>query len=170
MTRIRSLVGVGVRRFDFSDRASVVEVLQGVDRALFISSDAVGSRGPAQVDAVGAAAEAGVAHLVYTSVVNADRPEMAVSEEHRATERAIAAAFPGSHTILRNNLYTELVLASLESAVATGQLFTARGDGRIAYVTRGGAAPARPGGGRSARTGGWGVRGVRALGGGRAAR
>lgn len=128
-------VGVEVRRFDYEDVDSVRAALEGVDRALFISSDAVGSRAPGQVAAVKAAAEVGVKHVLYTSVVNAQLPEMAISADHRATEEAIRANFD-SYTLLRNNLYMDLVLASLEPATATGKLFTARADGKVAYVTR----------------------------------
>lgn len=127
--------GVEVRAFDFHDPEGMVKSLAGVTRALLISSDAVGSRLAPQKAAVQAAKEAGVGHLVYTSVTNADVEGMAVSEEHIGTEKAIQEAFD-SYTILRNNLYAELVFGALEAAKQTGQLVTARGDGRVAWVSR----------------------------------
>jgi NAD(P)H dehydrogenase (quinone) len=39
-------------------------------------------------------------------------------------------------TILRDNIYAEIALLSLQHAAATGQLFTATGTGGRSYVTR----------------------------------
>ena len=58
-----------------------------------------------------------------------------IAVDHRLTEEAITATTLG-FTILRNNLYTDLLLQSLPHAVATGQLVTATGTGAIGYVTR----------------------------------
>lgn len=127
--------GAEARRIDFTDPDSVTSALAGVDRALLISIDAVGQRREPQIAAVKAAAAAGVKHLVYTSVASADVPGMALSDEHIATEAAIREHF-GSYSILRNNLYAELLLQAIEPAVARGQLVTARGAGRIAWVSR----------------------------------
>lgn len=127
--------GVEVRRLDFGDPASIAPAFAGVERALIISTDGIGTRAALQIAAVAGAAEAGVRHLVYTSVVSADVDGMALADEHRATELAIAARF-ASYTILRNSLYAELVLGSVEAARATGSLFTARGAGRVAWVSR----------------------------------
>ncbi|MBV1858507.1 MAG: NAD(P)H-binding protein [Nannocystaceae bacterium] len=127
--------GVKTRRFDYTNADSVRSALQGVDRALFISSDTVGHRRDPQVAAVATAAEVGVRHLVYTSIVSADQPSMAVSEDHRATEQAIAKHFE-SYSILRNNLYAELVLGAVAPALASGTLYTAREEGRISWVSR----------------------------------
>lgn len=95
--------GAALRRIDFDDPRSVADAVHGVERAIFISTDAVGARAEAQRAAVLAAAEAGLAHLVYTSVVSVAAPEMPVGPDHLVTEAAIRAAFP-SHTILRNSL------------------------------------------------------------------
>lgn len=127
--------GVEVRRIDFNDPDSFASALAGVDRALLISTDAIGARVDGQIAAVKAAAAAGVSHVVYTSVIEADNPEMAVSEDHRGTEQAIEAAFD-SYTILRNNLYADMVPGAMAQAVATGKLITARGAGKIAWVQR----------------------------------
>jgi NAD(P)H dehydrogenase (quinone) len=80
--------------------------------------------------------KAGVKHLVYTSMPNPGvESPVSIAPDHRLTEEAIAATSLG-FTILRNNLYTDLLLQSLPHAVATGDLVTATGAGAIAYVTR----------------------------------
>lgn len=127
--------GAELRRMDFTDLESVKSALSGVDRALFVSTDAVGQRQGPQIQALQAAAQVGVKHLVYTSLVSADSSEMAISEEHRATEIAIQEAF-SSYTLLRNNLYAELLFGAVSQAVSSGQLVTARGKGKVAWVSR----------------------------------
>lgn len=128
-------LGVETRRFDYNDPATVKAAMAGIDRALFISGDDVGNRAGPQAAAVEAAGAAGLNHVVYTSIVHADDPTMAISGDHRATEEAITRTFDG-YTILRNNLYAELVIGAVAPAVASGTLYTARGDGRIAWVSR----------------------------------
>lgn len=127
--------GAEARAVDFTDADSLAQAFAGVERALIISLDAVGSRLAPQKAAIQAAKAAGVKHLVYTSVISADDPAMALADEHFPTEEAIRAAFD-SYTILRNSLYAELVIGAAGPALATGQLVTAREGGAIAWVSR----------------------------------
>jgi NAD(P)H dehydrogenase (quinone) len=131
--------GVTVRRADFEDPASLTDAFRGVDRALLISTDALdrpGRRLAQHRNAVAAARQAGVSHLVYTSLPEPgpDSP-IVVAADHRGTEEAIVASGL-SHTILRNHFYADLLLFSLPRAVQTGELVAAAGDGASAYVTR----------------------------------
>jgi len=131
--------GVTARRADFEDPTSLAEAFKGVDRLLLVSTDAVdvpGRRIQQHRNAVKAAEEAGVSHVVYTGIMNPtpDFPAF-VNPDHRGTEEALAASKLG-YTVLRENIYTEALLASLGQAVATGQLFSATGDGKAAYITR----------------------------------
>jgi NAD(P)H dehydrogenase (quinone) len=131
--------GVDVRKGDFDDPASLKDVFAGVDRALLISTDAVGRPGGRKQQhqaAVAAAAAAGVTHLVYTSSP-APHPDDAflVADDHYWTEQAIAAS-PVGWTILRNNLYAEVAQGGLVQAAASGKLFTATHGGGRSYVTR----------------------------------
>ena len=108
----------------------------GVDRLLIISADTVGERLPGQLAAVAAARDAGVGHVFYTSATEptADNPA-GVIPDHRATEEALAAS--GLRwTSLRNNLYAEFQLPTLDQAAASGQFVTNAGAGLTAYVTR----------------------------------
>jgi NAD(P)H dehydrogenase (quinone) len=128
--------GAVVRKADFDDEASLVAAFAGVDRLLLVSTDALGRRVPQHQAAVRAAVKAGVKHLVYTSMPNPGvESPVSIAPDHRLTEEAIVATSLG-FTILRNNLYTDLLLQSLPRAVATGELVTATGHGAIAYVTR----------------------------------
>lgn len=130
--------GVEVRRADFEDEASLVQAFQGAERALLVSTDALdrpGQRLAQQQRAVRALEAAGVKHVVYTSLPNATSSSISIAPDHAGTEAALAASRL-DFTILRNNLYADLLFASLPAALASGQLVDARGNGKVAYVTR----------------------------------
>jgi NAD(P)H dehydrogenase (quinone) len=131
-----------VRKVDFDDDATALaEAFRGVERALIISTDTLDGtdrRLRQHQRAVEAAARAGVAHVVYTSMPHPD-PDSPVpfAYQHRGTEEAIAKSGM-SWTILRNNWYADflVLLGTLPNAVASGVLFAASGEGGAAYVTR----------------------------------
>lgn len=128
--------GAAVRAADFADPAGVEAALEGVDKLLIISTDTVGDRVEQQLAAVEAAKRAGVKHVVYTSapLPSADNPAIA-TQEHFGTEEGIKASGL-AYTFLRNNLYSEFQIASGAGAVASGKIFSNKGDGATAYVTR----------------------------------
>jgi len=130
--------GVEVRHADFDQPATLVEAFAGVERALLISTDSIerpGQRLEQQQQAVRALEVAGVRHVVYTSMPRPDDSAVAIAPSHLGTERALHASRL-DFTILRNNIYAEMLLLSLPGAIASGQLVNARGSGAIAYVTR----------------------------------
>jgi NAD(P)H dehydrogenase (quinone) len=128
--------GAEARVVDFDRPETLAEAFKGVDRLLLISTDALPVRKRQQRAAVEAAAKAGVGHIVYTSAPNPQPSESdAVTDSHYWTEQAIAAA-PAGFTILRNNIYAEIILMGLANALKSGQLFTATGGGGRNYVTR----------------------------------
>lgn len=130
--------GVDVRAADFDDETSLEKAARGAERALLISTDVLdrpGHREAQQTRAVQAFAAAGVKHVVYTSIPNAERSKVIIAADHIATERAIAAAGL-DYTFLRDNLYADLLFGTLPPALGTGKLIDARGNGKVAYVTR----------------------------------
>ncbi|MBK9644257.1 MAG: SDR family oxidoreductase [Deltaproteobacteria bacterium] len=138
--KLAGLDGVTPRRVDFDDdEATLQAAFEGVDRALIISTDALdrpGRRAEQHLRAIRAAKAAGVKHLLYTSLAKAaDDSAIPIAQDHVLTERALAASGLG-HTVLRNNLYAEVLVGAVGHAVSSGQLITARGEGAIAYVTR----------------------------------
>jgi len=131
--------GAEVRHVDFDDAVSLAQAFAGVDRLLIISTDAIaepGRRLQQHRNAVAAAAKAGVKHVVYTSMPNADKNNFIFfAPDHRGTEEALAASSL-SYTVLRNNWYTDYLPTSLKPAVAMGKLFAAAGEGGAAFITR----------------------------------
>jgi NAD(P)H dehydrogenase (quinone) len=136
-SRLAELAAKGalVRRLDLDDPATLPDAFQGVDRALLVSTDAIGRRAEQHRNGIQAAARAGVRHLAYTSLLGAPRSSVGLAPEHVATERALAESGVG-YTSLRNGVYTDMLLQSLQGAVASGQLVTARGQGGVSYITR----------------------------------
>ena len=130
--------GVTVRGADFDDESSLPAAFDGVSRALLVSTDAVdrpGHRLEQHRVAVRALEKAGVTHVVYTSLPNPKGSPVTIAADHDGTEEALAAS-KLDYTILRNNLYADLLLFSMPGAIASGRLVDARPAGAIAWVTR----------------------------------
>jgi NAD(P)H dehydrogenase (quinone) len=129
-------LGANVRRVDLDDPATLAGALDGAHRLLLISTDALDRRVAQHRAAIDAAVQAGVPHVIYTSVVNPDPSNpAAVVETHRRTEEDLRGA-GCAWTILRNNLYAEFQAQEARDAAAGGRLVHNRGDGRAAYVSR----------------------------------
>ncbi|MBX3010437.1 MAG: SDR family oxidoreductase [Caldilineaceae bacterium] len=129
--------GVDVRKADFGDPSTLTTAFAGVDRLLLISLDVIGEqRQTQQHAAIAAAAAAGVKHVLYTSLPNPEPGNpAAVAPDHYATEQALAATAL-DWTILRDNLYMELLLGSLPATLGRGQWFSAGNGNKTAYITR----------------------------------
>ncbi len=127
--------GVEPRVADYTDPASLRSAMAGVDRLLLISSSAVGQRRAQHQNVIDAAKAAGVSLIAYTSILGADTSALALADEHKQTEAALAASqLPV--VLLRNSWYTENLLASLDSDLKLGQHFGAAGSGKFATATR----------------------------------
>lgn len=126
---------VVVRPFDYDRPETLSPALQGVDRLLLISSSEVGKRGQQHRAVIEAAKDAGVNHVIYTSILHAAENPMSLAIEHRDTEEALTASGL-AHTILRNGWYTENYAASAATAIQHGALLGSAKDGRISGASR----------------------------------
>lgn len=129
--------GIETRKIDFDDPA-LADAFAGVDRLLIISTDALGQPGKRLSQhkaAVAGAQAAGVGHILYTSMPKPDVSVIPFAPDHLGTEQAIAATGIG-YTILRNGWYMENLFMALPQILASGQWFSAAGDGRNAHLTR----------------------------------
>lgn len=128
-------LGVPVRAGDYTDSASLEKAFQGIDTLLLISSNEIGQRATQHQNAIDAAKRAGVRHIVYTSLLHADRSTISLAEEHRQTEQALAASgIP--FTLLRNGWYTENYTGSIGGALAGGAFIGSAGQGKLSLATR----------------------------------
>ena len=133
-TKAASL-GVTTREADYSRPETLAAAMAGVDTLLLISSSEVGQRTVQHRNAIDAAKAAGVKHLVYTSLLHADRSPLSLAAVHLDTEAAIkASGIP--HTLLRNGWYTENKTGSIPGALASGAWIGSAGLGRISSAAR----------------------------------
>jgi NAD(P)H dehydrogenase (quinone) len=132
-------LGVEEREADFDRPETLQTAFQDVERLLLISTDSLhapGVRIKQHWAAIQAAVSAGVEHIVYTSCPNAHPTEgPSILDDHFWTEVALFESGL-DWTILRNNLYAEVILRFAQFALKTGKLLSATQSQGRSYVTR----------------------------------
>jgi NAD(P)H dehydrogenase (quinone) len=127
--------GVVIRHADYSRSDTLTPAFSGVDTLLLISGSEVGRRVEQHKAVVAAARQAGVKHILYTSLLHADRSPLRLGEEHRQTEAALrTSGIP--FTILRNSWYTENYVGAARQAVSLGVHYGCAGAGRVSAASR----------------------------------
>ncbi|WP_046246452.1 SDR family oxidoreductase [Hymenobacter terrenus] len=131
--------GVQVRPGDYNDPASLQAAFQGVETVLFISTSEVEYeiRMRQHQHVIDAAKQAGVRHVVYTSLLNPSREsQFGASPSHLATEEYLRASGL-THTIFRNTFYLDILPMFIgENALPSGKIYFAAGDGKVSYALR----------------------------------
>jgi NAD(P)H dehydrogenase (quinone) len=130
-----AMKGVEVRQADYDDPASLDAALQGVDRVLLISGNAVGQRGRQHGNVIAAAKKAGVGYLAYTSILNARESKLALAPEHKETEEILEKSGL-NHDVLRMPWYSDNYVGGIAPAVAAGAIYGASGEGRFSTASR----------------------------------
>jgi NAD(P)H dehydrogenase (quinone) len=123
--------GAILRAANFEDPDSLHAAFAGADRLLMISTDAIdkpGRRLQQHRNAVEAAAQAGVKHILYTSMPNPETSPVIFAPDHLGTEKAIGDSGM-TYTILRDNWYADFLVSTLTQAVASGKLYAAADGG-----------------------------------------
>ena len=128
-------LGVEARAFDYEKPEGLADALKGIDLLLLISGNEIGKREQQHTNVIGAAKEAGIGWIVYTSLLHADTSSLSLAGEHLATE-ALLKKSGIEHTILRNGWYTENYTGSVEGALGAGAFIGSAGDGKISSATR----------------------------------
>ncbi len=141
--------GVTLRVGDYSDHAAMVAALKGIAKLLLVSSndyspgsaDIFKNRTRQQLNVVKAAKEAGVRHIVYTSLLHKTDIDKLPSgfvrmlDTHLPTERAIIdGGF--ACTILQNNIYMELLPVFIGQDAAENGITVPAGDGGVGFALR----------------------------------
>ena len=131
--------GIILRKGDYDDYASLVTAFRGVDKLLLVSGSDIANRAKQQENAVNAAREAGVKHIVYTSFVRKNETETSpiafVGKSHIATDKLIkASGIP--YTLMLNGLYADVLPMFFGDKVLETGIFLPAGEGKAAYTTR----------------------------------
>ncbi|MFB2586360.1 NAD(P)H-binding protein [Herbiconiux liukaitaii] len=131
--------GVSAHKADYTDKQSLIEAFQGGTRLFMVSAMEAGQSRQAQHrNAVEAAVEAGMQHIVYTSFIGTERPEVNSVEvaDHKFTEALIQGSGL-TWNFLRNNQYAD-AMAENQAAIAitSGRSIGNAADGLVAFVAR----------------------------------
>jgi NAD(P)H dehydrogenase (quinone) len=128
-------LGVEIRSADYRKPETLGPALKGATRLVLISSGDFDGRFAQHLNVIRAAKDAGVGHIIYTSILKGLASPMLIAEDHKETEKAIAASgIPA--TILRNGWYTENYTGSLGGALAAGAMIGSAGNGRLSTAAR----------------------------------
>ncbi|KRF20090.1 NAD(P)-dependent oxidoreductase [Nocardioides sp. Soil797] len=134
--RLQTLADRGLRtaEIDLDDIDATAQSLAGVDKLLLVSFGP-GDRVTQHGNAIDAARQAGVPHLIYTSGLEAPTTILELAADHKATEELVTAAgIPA--TFLRNGWYTENHQQDFAGARERGVIANSIADGRIATAPR----------------------------------
>jgi NAD(P)H dehydrogenase (quinone) len=130
--------GLTSRFADYDDPASLRAALAALRTLVFVSSDGVAETMRRHHEhVVAASVEAGVEHIVYTSIVDVSLDSgFYYAPVHRETE-ALLAASDLQHCLARTSIFTDYFVSTwLAPALAEGVLALPAGNGRMSLVTR----------------------------------
>ena len=129
--------GAQVRKADFDDTETLTKALAGGHIMLLISTLSIGRRVEQHSNAINAAKQAGVSHIVYTSSLGIQPQTPSISgREHYATEELIRASGL-TFTILRNTWYAEVTPTMIfKPGIDSGMIMANTGDGCVAPVCK----------------------------------
>ncbi|EJL74349.1 SDR family oxidoreductase [Chryseobacterium populi] len=135
--------GVHIKEGNYEDNSSMVKAFNGVDKLLLVSSNdraAVEYRTNHHKNAIQAAKEAGVKHIVYTSFVRKpgfeDTSIADFQNSHLASEQYLKQSGV-DYTILQNSIYAEMIPAFIGGDfMETGTILFPAGEGKASWVLR----------------------------------
>jgi NAD(P)H dehydrogenase (quinone) len=130
--------GIKAQIGDYSNKASVVKALQGVEKLLLISSSGADAL-QEHKNVIDAAVESGVSHIYYTGgALNRNIKESLLgplADSYITTEDYIIASGL-KYTVFQNGLYSETIPYFIgEQVLETGIYFPA-GDGKASFAKR----------------------------------
>jgi NAD(P)H dehydrogenase (quinone) len=131
--RAPKLAGAEVVTGSYDDREALRRAFEGAHTLFMVSASEDPHRMRLHANVVGAAVDAGVGRVVYTSFFGAaPRCTFTFGRDHWHSEELIRGSGP-RHTFLRDNLYLDFLPLMVG---ADGVVRGPAGDGRVAAVTR----------------------------------
>jgi NAD(P)H dehydrogenase (quinone) len=127
---------VSSRIGDYSDYASLVQAFKGVDTLVLVSSGSLENRVQQHNNAINAAKENGVKHIIYTSMMNtSEQSKFTAGIDHFHTEASLKKSGI-SYTILRNTFYAEVITMLAGDALTSGNWYFAGGTAKANFASR----------------------------------
>lgn len=131
--------GISLKIGDYNDYNSLVKAFEYTDKLLLVSGTDLTNRSTQQLNAVKAAKQAGVNHIIYTSFERKNETETSpiafLAKSHIDTDNAIKSSGI-KYTIFRNNLYLDVLPMFLGEQVLEAGIYFPAGEGEAAYVLR----------------------------------
>ena len=136
-------LGVDLRIGDYNDVDAMVKAFAGIEKLLLVSSSdrgAIENRTKHHINAITAAKEANVKHIIYTSFIRKEGHEKsaiaAFQNSHLETEKFLKDSGL-TYTILQNGIYQEMIFAFAGDKVAeTHNIFFPAKEGKASWVLR----------------------------------
>ena len=136
-------LGVDLRIGDYDDVDAMVKAFAGIEQLLLVSSSdrgAIENRTRHHINAITAAREANVKHIVYTSFIRKEGYEKSAiagfQNSHVETEKFLKNSGL-TYTILQNGIYQEMIFAFAGEKVAeTHSIFFPAKQGKAGWVLR----------------------------------
>lgn len=127
--------GVEIRPGSYEDADELTASLKGIDRLLFVSSQPGGkmARLDQHRNVITAAQNAGVKFIAYTSFPHADQSDAPLAQDHKETEKIIAATGI-DHAFLRNNWYVENEMSVIDAGAQGDAFVYSAAEGRAGWA------------------------------------
>jgi NAD(P)H dehydrogenase (quinone) len=128
--------GVEIAIGDYTDYDSLVKAMKDVDSLLLVSSSTLGNRHTQHANVINTAKQAGVKHIVYTSVLKANpNSKFTIAIDHVNTEKDIKESGI-NYTIMRNTYYSDFLPMTIGNAVECGAIYYSAGNTKVNFAIR----------------------------------
>ncbi|TYP98155.1 NAD(P)H dehydrogenase (quinone) [Tenacibaculum adriaticum] len=133
-------IGITVYVGDYNNYDSLVSAFKNIDNLYFVSGNDIVNRTKQHENVIGAAKEAGVKHVVYTSFIRENETETSpiarIAHSHLKTENWLKNSGI-DYTILKHTIYADFIPMFLgENFLETGIAYLPAGEGKNSFVTR----------------------------------
>lgn len=128
--------GIEIVIGDYMNYDSLIIAMKGVETMLLVSSSSLGDRYTQHANAIKAAKENGVKHIVYTSFLRANpNSKFSAGIDHYKTEEDIKHS-DISFTFMRNTYYTDFLPNIIGNAIESGAIYYSAGNAKVNFALR----------------------------------
>jgi len=133
--------GIETRLGDYDDYTSLLKATEGIDTMLLISSSEMAkSRAVQHINAIKAAKENGVKHIIYTGFMrtheDTSSPLWFIAKDHVETENYLKQSGI-KYTLFENGYYMDMLMGFVgEKVLETKTIFVPAGNGKVNFVLR----------------------------------